>query len=940
MTWIFARLLALRTRLRSLLARLQTPSRTRRFGTVMLTSLLLFLVAQPAHASGLSIDDMVRWMADLAFQISAIIVHGVVMIIDMLVPVMTYNDFTTNPVVTAGWAIVRDTVNMFFVIILIIIAVGTIFGHQRFKWQQQVPRLLIWAIVINFSKMLCGIMIDFGQVVMLTFANALREIAAGNFIQLFGLNQLYSASSTADQTLKAFDFLLGGVMSILLTIWVFATMLILAIILIYRIVMLWVLVVIAPLAWFTKGAEGVIKSDAYAEWWNEFKCLVGVGPIIVFFLWLTLSVAGAGNMAALSNFDVSSGSNTTNNPITIFELNNLLSFFIGMAMLYAGFKAAGNFCSGMAGGVVKRATGAVASGQLQKAAIGLTARLGARGAQAGLRGARGSVKLAGRVGANIPGSDRVSRVVAGARTFNQTALGRAAGAVGRVTGSSSLIQAGEKARARGEKARRAGELEVMDRASKKMEGLDTAGKAKVFEALANRDMKDINSRAQLKVLLGDAMNDKDLQKKIDPKLLEKAWQAHGDSYMETHADNKEKMDQVKKFKRQNAFALKRGKDGKVDRKEVEELLQDFDDAKGLSADMLKGPDGDVFRERLKSMNSGFVDNDGKSVNAHDALIQRGEKDVSKALQEELTKAVGPKVDIGTQLADQFERALVHGNEKDQQRLIADFKKRYEGADSQQQQKMERAAARMQASIERRKSAAPGTVNAETEKLMNDFRGDMDKIGYTELPPLEEGMSVDEYVAEDGAKLGGATERRQKTVRDKLNSTANETATEKTKAHEALAKRMDKGGTQNGAIATELNKRRSDYVAKRQKIVDEAYANAYALEREAQDAEKVLNEARVKGDSEEDIKAALELAEDAKKRLKQAQTAAKRKVDNNEELKALNEGMDRLIDTVSGVTDEEKTSMKDANRGVVELEQRQQRLREAHAKLRARVGDSR
>src|SRR3989338_8131925 len=94
---------------------------------------------------------------------------------------------------------------MFFVVILIIVAFGTIFGSDKFKHLQRVPQILLFAILINFSKTLCGLMIDFGQVIMLTFANALREIAAGNIIELFGLNKFNAFSGSQDPATNGID---------------------------------------------------------------------------------------------------------------------------------------------------------------------------------------------------------------------------------------------------------------------------------------------------------------------------------------------------------------------------------------------------------------------------------------------------------------------------------------------------------------------------------------------------------------------------------------------------------------------------------------------------------------------------------------------------------------------------------------------------------------
>ena len=219
---------------------------------IFLSVFINFFYARPVLAGELSIESVVQDFAYFAYTIASVFTQGIVLLIDIMIPILTFNNFVGNPVVKAGWAIVRDTVNMFFVVILIIIAFGTIFGAERFKWQQQVPRLLTMAIVVNFSKTLCGIMIDFGQVIMISFANALREVAAGNFIQLLGLNKIYSISTassviqgvtdaTAQGASDAFDFFGSALLSVLMTMWVFAILLIFIAVLLFRMVMLSVL---------------------------------------------------------------------------------------------------------------------------------------------------------------------------------------------------------------------------------------------------------------------------------------------------------------------------------------------------------------------------------------------------------------------------------------------------------------------------------------------------------------------------------------------------------------------------------------------------------------------------------------------------------------------------------------------------------------------------
>ena len=326
---------------------------------------------------------------------------------------MQYNNFANSAVVGTGWAVVRDTMNIGFVIVLLVIAFGTIIAGEsgfggRFNWKQNLPRLLIFAILINFSRMLCGLMIDFGQVVMLTFVNAIRDVAGGNFIQLFGLQDIISISSSTvedminqGEGLDSFWLLASAFAAAFMMGVVFLTLIFLCVILVIRIVTLWILVVLSPIAFFLGGAEKTLGSQAggmYAEWWKNFTSMVLIGPVLVFFLWLALAVAGSGSIAASEGFTTTNSGEAAGSagiPLAIFEMDKLISFVIGIGLLWAGFDAAGRIAGGMPGQV----KGIVSSLIKPQDALRMTQRLAMKGvgAVAPVAGlAAGGVGLAAR----------------------------------------------------------------------------------------------------------------------------------------------------------------------------------------------------------------------------------------------------------------------------------------------------------------------------------------------------------------------------------------------------------------------------------------------------------------------------------------------------------------------------------------------------------------
>lgn len=392
--------------------------------------------------------------AAIAMAMAEVIGKLVIAVLDIAIPVMQYQGFTSSPVVNTGWAIVRDVVNMFFVVILIILAMQTIFGSAKAEWRQQVPKIMVMAIVINFSKTLCGIMIDFAQVIMLTFANALKDIAGGNFIQMLGLGDIFSLSAKSSQVAgaaagtnttgtSAFDLFAAGVAAVVMMVWVLAVVMILLCVLVYRVVMLWILIVMAPLAWFTKIVPFDQAKGSYSEWWKNFICYCSIGPVLTFFLWLTLAVAGSGFIASQDTgfTQVGQAQDGAAGFITeIFEWQSLLSFVIGMAMLMAGMDAAAKVCEGAKGGVGKLIAQTKGGGFINQAIGGQARKYGDKGTKwAGGKVKAGGAALAGGAGGLALGAGAAGLAIAGTKmatgkadwtAIAPTASGKAARAQG------------------------------------------------------------------------------------------------------------------------------------------------------------------------------------------------------------------------------------------------------------------------------------------------------------------------------------------------------------------------------------------------------------------------------------------------------------------------------------------------------------------------------
>ena len=309
--------------------------------------------AAPNTGGGGLLDDVIMLLNSVLFAICRMLGWVALKIFAMIVLISSYNDFITSAAVTKGWALLRDVCNLFLVLILLVVAFAMILRVKEYGSTQMLFFVIRAAILINFSKLICGLIIDFAQVVMMTFVNGYAATAGANLVEGLGLANLMafgSGGSVTGAPVTTFD--------IFLTLWIAIFMLIMTIIvtffilllLLLRIVQLWILVVTAPLAFMSKAIP-VKKLQSYVgKWWDTFTGTVMVGPLMAFFLWLSLLVMS--NPSDLtSQFPDTAKLEATSKGASPgmggLGLQPMIQGAIGLCMLMAGLMAAKE-----AGGVV------------------------------------------------------------------------------------------------------------------------------------------------------------------------------------------------------------------------------------------------------------------------------------------------------------------------------------------------------------------------------------------------------------------------------------------------------------------------------------------------------------------------------------------------------------------------------------------------------------
>lgn len=174
---------------------------------------------------------------------------------------LTRCDPANSCVVDIGWAFTRDLANIFFILFLVIIAFATILGIESYGMRRLLPVLITMALLINFSQLLVGVIVDFFNVLTNFFISKLTNVDllwnitasnAQNFVNHF-------LSGRALNLWENLGMLLQMAVMIIFNL-ILGFMLLLYFLLFFmRIPMLWMLTILAPIYFvcailpFTKG---------------------------------------------------------------------------------------------------------------------------------------------------------------------------------------------------------------------------------------------------------------------------------------------------------------------------------------------------------------------------------------------------------------------------------------------------------------------------------------------------------------------------------------------------------------------------------------------------------------------------------------------------------------------------------------------------------------
>lgn len=256
--------------------------------------------------------------------------------------------------IDTAWSFVRDFFNLFFILIIVLIGLSTILGVGKFKDRTMLVRVAFAAMLINFSKAITLFVIDASQVFMNFFAESIENMDYASQIQnLINFQSLITFSDLGDD----FVFFVAIVAVIIMTLIMAVMLFYLAISLIIRMIAFWVLIILSPLAMFGMAMEGTKIGALKNDWFENLTKWSFYGPILLFFIWLSIilisAISGATQqaMSGLSGLSPNSHLETNAGGLSTFIVKLcglLIPYITAIYLLFYGYDKAMKSSTGMA----------------------------------------------------------------------------------------------------------------------------------------------------------------------------------------------------------------------------------------------------------------------------------------------------------------------------------------------------------------------------------------------------------------------------------------------------------------------------------------------------------------------------------------------------------------------------------------------------------------
>jgi len=262
-------------------------------------------------------------------------------------------------VIREGWAFSRDVVNLFFIFILLFIAIATILQIESYGAKKLLVWLVLVALLVNFSLLAARFIIYATNSLGILFYQSIsanespflsslkigkegfRKDISGAFMAGLDQQQIMAAPVTQANSpappadpeninLVVIVILLTGIILFTLAMIVFAAG---AFFMVVRLAMLWILMILAPFG-FVFLILPITRSYAL-QWWRTLQSQALFAPAFMFFIIITVKVGQSDLVRQLSQRRLAGAISTTEFLILLIIQSVILIILLGASLIVA-----------------------------------------------------------------------------------------------------------------------------------------------------------------------------------------------------------------------------------------------------------------------------------------------------------------------------------------------------------------------------------------------------------------------------------------------------------------------------------------------------------------------------------------------------------------------------------------------------------------------------
>jgi len=304
--------------------------------------LLLFLFvythtayADEAEPEGWGVTNILKpILISILFVVKVIPTLGLGFLKWILDPSIINGIFSAG-IIYALWSMVRDLLNIFFVMLLLISAFATIFQIEKYNYKKIFVRLIIAAFLVNFSFPIARVLIDFSNVLLYSLLNLISNV--------LGLGEpsksavtLFNAGNFSELVTAGGKAKVSVLVSLIVSLFLMGiSLLAMGFLLLIRIFALVLLVIFSPIAFMAPVVPGA--SQFGSMWWKYLLNYSFFAPIMMLFFYIAIAFMEVLNQVGDDKLIATSAEQTsTLSPevlaAMVFSLIPIFIIWIGIGM--------------------------------------------------------------------------------------------------------------------------------------------------------------------------------------------------------------------------------------------------------------------------------------------------------------------------------------------------------------------------------------------------------------------------------------------------------------------------------------------------------------------------------------------------------------------------------------------------------------------------------